>query len=213
MRSGCAKRTSDRCCNRLLYVSVRVQKKGVRAELLAPVFDVTRRRSRSGNGQGSSSGARVDAANLALSSPWRDFMLMRPVAWGCSSRWLRRLWAYPPVPRIRRSFIPSISSMTGAGAFSARKPKKRFRRLETASPARRHQRPSDHFEIYDDQSKPQVSVQLLSQIMAGGSQSFWGHSSPTHVLPSYRSWQNKIVQYCLSPGSIPRKARTASPRA
>jgi branched-chain amino acid transport system substrate-binding protein len=102
--------------------------------------------------------------------------------------------------------IPSIESMTGAGAFSGKETEETLRRLETGINRQGgiKGRPI-HFEIYDDQSKPQVSVQLLSQIMAGGSQVVLGPQLTNACLAVVPFVQNKIVQYCLSPGLDPVK--------
>ena len=102
--------------------------------------------------------------------------------------------------------IPTISSMTGAGAFSGNETKDTLGRLETAINRQGgiKGRPI-HFEVYDDQSKPQVAVQLLSQIMAGGSQVVLGPQLTNACLAVVPFVQNKIVQYCMSPGLDPPK--------
>ena len=99
--------------------------------------------------------------------------------------------------------IPSIESMTGAGAFSGKETEETLRRLETGVNRQGgiKGRPI-HFEIYDDQSKPQVSVQLLSQIMAGGSQVVLGPAAhQRHASPSFRSCKTKSCSTVSRPDS------------
>jgi branched-chain amino acid transport system substrate-binding protein len=102
--------------------------------------------------------------------------------------------------------IPSISSMTGSGANIGKENEDTLRRLETAVNRQGgiKGRPI-HFEVYDDQSKPEVAVQLLNQIIAGGSQIVVGPSLTNSCLALVPFVQNKIVQYCLSPGVSPAK--------
>jgi branched-chain amino acid transport system substrate-binding protein len=102
--------------------------------------------------------------------------------------------------------IPSINSMTGSGAFIGKENEDTIRRLETAinRSGGIKGRPV-HFEIYDDQSKPQVAVQLLTQIMAGGSQVVLGPELTNSCLAIVPLAQAKIVQYCMSPGLDPPK--------
>jgi branched-chain amino acid transport system substrate-binding protein len=102
--------------------------------------------------------------------------------------------------------IPSINSMTGSGAFIGKENEDTIRRLETAinRGGGIKGRPI-HFEIYDDQSKPQVAVELLSQIMASGSQVVLGPELTNSCLAVVPFVQTKIVQYCLSPGLDPAK--------
>jgi branched-chain amino acid transport system substrate-binding protein len=108
--------------------------------------------------------------------------------------------------------IPSISSMSGSGAFMGNENEDTLRRLETAINRQGgiKGRPI-HFQIYDDQSKPQVAVQLLDQILAGGSQVVLGPGTTNSCLALVPFVQNKIVQYCISPGiDPPRGAYTFS---
>jgi branched-chain amino acid transport system substrate-binding protein len=100
--------------------------------------------------------------------------------------------------------IPVIGSMTGSGAFIGKEIEDTLHRLETVVNKQGgiKGRPV-HFEMYDDQSTPQVSVQLLSQIMAGGSQIVLGPELTNSCLAVAPFAQNKIVQYCLSPGLEP----------
>jgi branched-chain amino acid transport system substrate-binding protein len=102
--------------------------------------------------------------------------------------------------------IPSILSMSGAGAFSGKETEETLRRLETGINRQGgiKGRPI-RFEIYDDQSKPQVSVQLLSQITAGSAQAVLGPELTNSCLAVVPFVQNKVVAYCLSPGLDPVK--------
>jgi branched-chain amino acid transport system substrate-binding protein len=102
--------------------------------------------------------------------------------------------------------IPSINSMTGSGAFIGKLNEDTIRRLETAVNRQGgiKGRPI-HFEIYDDQSKPQVAVQLVNQILASGSQVVLGPELTNSCLAVVPLVQTKIVQYCLSPGLDPPK--------
>jgi branched-chain amino acid transport system substrate-binding protein len=102
--------------------------------------------------------------------------------------------------------IPSINSMTGSGAFIGKENEDTLRRLETAINKQGgiKGRPI-HFEIYDDESKPQVAVQLLNQIMATGSQVVLGPELTNACLAVAPFTQSKIVQYCISPGLDPAK--------
>ena len=133
-------------------------------------------------------------------------MLMRPVALGLFVALAAPFMGLPARAADPPFIIPSISSMTGAGAFSGKETEETLRRLETGINRQGgiKGRPI-HFEIYDDQSKPQVSVQLLSQIMAGGSQVVLGPQLTNACLAVVPFVQNKIVQYCLSPGLDPAK--------
>jgi branched-chain amino acid transport system substrate-binding protein len=102
--------------------------------------------------------------------------------------------------------IPAIQSMTGSGAFIGKESEDTLRRLETAVNRQGgvKGRPI-HFEIFDDQSKPQVAVQLLNQIMAGGSQIVIGPELTNSCLAVVPIVQSKIVQFCMSPGLDPVK--------
>jgi branched-chain amino acid transport system substrate-binding protein len=100
--------------------------------------------------------------------------------------------------------IPSINSMTGSGAFIGKENEDTIRRLETAVNRQGGIRGRPiHFEIYDDQSKPQVAVQLINQILASGSQVVLGPELTNSCLAVVPFALTKIVQYCLSPGLDP----------
>jgi len=102
--------------------------------------------------------------------------------------------------------IPSINSMTGSGAFIGKLNEDTIRRLETAVNRQGGIKGHPiHFEIYDDQSKPQVAVQLLNQILTSGSQVVLGPELTNSCLAVVPLAQTKIVQYCLSPGLDPPK--------
>jgi branched-chain amino acid transport system substrate-binding protein len=102
--------------------------------------------------------------------------------------------------------IPSINSMTGSGAFIGKSDEETLRRLETAvnGTGGINGRPI-RFQIYDDQSQPQVAVQLFNQILAGGSQFVLGPQLTNLCLAVLPLVQTKIVQYCMSPGVDPPK--------
>jgi branched-chain amino acid transport system substrate-binding protein len=102
--------------------------------------------------------------------------------------------------------IPLINSKTGAGAFSGKQTETTLRLLEAAVNKQGgiNGRPV-HFAMYDDESSPQLSVQLLNQIMAGGSQVVLGPALTNSCLAVAPFVQNKIVQYCMSPGVSPPK--------
>jgi branched-chain amino acid transport system substrate-binding protein len=103
--------------------------------------------------------------------------------------------------------IPAIQSMSGSGAFIGKESEDTLRRLETAVNRQGgiKGRPI-HFEIYDDQSKPQVAVQLLNQILTTGSQVVIGPELTNSCLAVVPIVLTKIVQYCMSPGLDPPKS-------
>jgi branched-chain amino acid transport system substrate-binding protein len=102
--------------------------------------------------------------------------------------------------------IPSINSMTGSGAFIGKEDEDTLQRLETVVNRRGgiKGRPI-HFQIYDDQSKPQVAVQLLSEIVERGAQIVLGPGLTNSCLAVAPFVQTKIVEYCMSPGLEPVK--------
>jgi branched-chain amino acid transport system substrate-binding protein len=103
--------------------------------------------------------------------------------------------------------IPTITSMTGSGAFIGQEAKETLDRLETAINLQGgiKGRPI-HFEIYDDQSSPQVAVQLFNGIVAKGNQLVIGPSLTNSCLAVAPFVTTKIVEFCLSPGLDPPKA-------
>jgi branched-chain amino acid transport system substrate-binding protein len=106
--------------------------------------------------------------------------------------------------------IPVITSMTGSGAFVGKQAENTLRRLE--STVNRHggiRGVPVRFEIYDDQAKPQVAVQLLSDIEAKGYRVVLGPSLTNACLAIQPFVQDKIVDYCLSPGLDPAKGSFA----
>jgi branched-chain amino acid transport system substrate-binding protein len=102
--------------------------------------------------------------------------------------------------------VPVITSMTGSGAFIGKETEDTLKRLETAANRQGSINGAPiHFEIYDDQGKPQVAVQLLSDIMAKGHQIVLGPSLTNSCLAVAPFVTTKIVEYCLSPGLDPAK--------
>jgi branched-chain amino acid transport system substrate-binding protein len=100
--------------------------------------------------------------------------------------------------------IPVILSLTGGGAFIGKELESTLGQLETSVNRRRgiNGQPI-HFQIYDDQTKPEVAVQLINSIVAKGSQVVLGPEVTNACLAVEPFVQNKIVQYCLSPGVDP----------
>lgn len=102
--------------------------------------------------------------------------------------------------------IPVIASMTGGGAFIGKEIENTLRRLETNVNRRGGVQGSPiRFEIYDDQSKPEVAVQMLNTVIAKGSQLVLGPVLTPACLAVQPFVQTKIVSYCLSPGVDPAK--------
>lgn len=102
--------------------------------------------------------------------------------------------------------IPAILSLTGGGAFIGKELESTLAQLETSVNRRKGiDGQPIHFAIYDDQTKPEVAVQLLNSIIAKGSQVVLGPEVTNACLAVEPFVQNKIVQYCLSPGVDPAR--------
>jgi len=102
--------------------------------------------------------------------------------------------------------INSIASLTGFGAFLGKAQQDTLQRLE-ASVNRTggiKGRPI-HFTIYDDQTNPQVAVQLADQILAKNATILVGPTLTAPCLAVMPLVQGKMVQWCGSPGVHPAK--------
>jgi len=97
--------------------------------------------------------------------------------------------------------IPSIASLTGYGSFLGKAQEDTLRRFETAVNRQGgiNGRPI-HFEIYDDQSNPQVAVQAINAIITTKASVVVGPSLTNQCLAVLPLVQGKLVQYCISPG-------------
>jgi branched-chain amino acid transport system substrate-binding protein len=102
--------------------------------------------------------------------------------------------------------IESIASLTGAGAYIGQGQQDTLRRVEDSvnKSGGIHGRPV-HFVVYDDQTNPQLSVQLMNQILAKNGAVVIGPTITPTCLAVMPFVQNKIVQYCGSPGILPPK--------
>jgi branched-chain amino acid transport system substrate-binding protein len=102
--------------------------------------------------------------------------------------------------------IYAIASLTGYGAFLGRAQQDTLQRLE-ASVNRSggiKGRPI-HITIYDDQTNPQVAVQLVDQILTKNVSVLIGPTLTAPCLAVMPLVQGKMVQYCVSPGIHPGK--------
>ena len=102
--------------------------------------------------------------------------------------------------------INSIASLTGFGAFLGKAQQDTLQRLE-ASVNREggiKGRPI-HFTIYDDQTNPQVAVQLVDQILAKNATVLVGPTLTAPCLAVMPLVAGKMVQWCGSPGVHPAK--------
>lgn len=97
--------------------------------------------------------------------------------------------------------IPSIASLTGFASFLGKAQEDTLHRFETAVNKQGgiKGRPI-HFEVYDDQSNPQIAVQLINEIMAKKANVVIGPSVTNQCAAILPLVQGKIVQYCISPG-------------
>jgi ABC-type branched-subunit amino acid transport system substrate-binding protein len=97
--------------------------------------------------------------------------------------------------------IPSIASLTGFASFLGKAQADTLHRFETAINKQGgiKGRPI-HFEVYDDQSNPQIAVQLINEIMSKKANVVIGPSVTNQCAAILPLVQGKIVQYCISPG-------------
>jgi branched-chain amino acid transport system substrate-binding protein len=103
--------------------------------------------------------------------------------------------------------IYSIASLTGFGAFLGKAQQDTLQRLEVSVNKNGgiKGRPI-HIELYDDQTNPQVAVQLVDQVLAkNGPAILIGPGLTAPCLAVMPLVQGKLVQYCASPGIHPAK--------
>lgn len=102
--------------------------------------------------------------------------------------------------------IPVINSNTGNAAFIGKEIEGTLHRVETVVNRRNGiAGRSVRFEFFDDQSRPEVAVQLINSIMGGGSQVVIGPTLTNACLAVRPLIGERIVEYCMSPGVEPAK--------
>lgn len=100
--------------------------------------------------------------------------------------------------------IPVVLPITGHGAFLGTGEKKSLELAEKSVNASGGiQGHPLQFQFYDDQSTPQVSVQLVSQIIGSTPPVILGSSLVALCRATVPLTKNGPVQYCLSPGLHP----------
>jgi len=106
--------------------------------------------------------------------------------------------------------IPAILSLTGNGAFVGKAEQDALTRLQGVVNARGgiQGRPL-RLVYYDDQTNPQISLQLANDIMARGGAAVLGPSITAQCLSTMPIIQGKLVEYCLSPAIHPDKGSYA----
>lgn len=108
------------------------------------------------------------------------------------------------VPAAEPLEIPVILALTGSGSFIGTGEK---RSLELAQEAVNSsgaiQGRQLHFSFYDDQSTPQVSVQLTNQVLAGKPPVVLGSTLVALCRAMAPLMKNGPVHYCFSPGLHP----------
>ena len=102
--------------------------------------------------------------------------------------------------------IYSIASLTGFGAFLGKAQQDTLQRLEISVNKNGgiKGRPI-HITLYDDQTNPQVAVQLVDQILTKNASILIGPGLTAPCLAVMPLVQGKMVQYCASPGIHPAK--------
>ena len=100
--------------------------------------------------------------------------------------------------------LHAVLSLTGTGAFLGQKEQQAMQLAEGVinRSGGIHGR-SVHFVFHDDQSKPQVAVQLTAQVVASGATVILGSSLVASCNAMAGLVQNGSVIYCLSPGIHP----------
>jgi branched-chain amino acid transport system substrate-binding protein len=102
--------------------------------------------------------------------------------------------------------INSIASLSGPGAFLGKAQQDTLVRLEAVVNREGgiNGRPI-HFVLNDDQTNPQVAVQLTNELIAKRATALIGPSLTGPCLAVMPLVQGQLVQYCLSPGIHPAK--------
>jgi branched-chain amino acid transport system substrate-binding protein len=102
--------------------------------------------------------------------------------------------------------INAIASLTGPGAFLGKAQQDSLTRLEATVNRQGgiHGRPI-HFVVYDDQTNPQVAVQITNDLIAHKATVVIGPTLTAPCLAVMPLVQGKMLQYCLSPGIHPAK--------
>jgi branched-chain amino acid transport system substrate-binding protein len=100
--------------------------------------------------------------------------------------------------------IDVILALTGPGAFLGTSEQQSMQLIEKSVNANGgiHGRPL-HFNFYDDQTTPQVSVQLANEVIAKHPAVLIGSSLVATCSAMAPLMQNGPVMYCLSPGIYP----------
>jgi branched-chain amino acid transport system substrate-binding protein len=100
----------------------------------------------------------------------------------------------------------SIQSLTGFGAFLGKAQQDTLQRLETSinRSGGIKGRPI-HFNFFDDQTNPQVAVQLVNAILTKNTSVLVGPGLTAPCLAVMPLVQGKMVQWCASPGIHPDK--------
>ncbi len=100
----------------------------------------------------------------------------------------------------------SVQSLSGFGAFIGAAQKDTLQRLEISvnRSGGIKGRPI-HFNFFDDQTNPQVAVQLVNGILAKNSTVLVGPGLTAPCLAVMPLVQGKMVQWCASPGIHPDK--------
>jgi branched-chain amino acid transport system substrate-binding protein len=100
--------------------------------------------------------------------------------------------------------IPAVMAQTGSGAFIGTGEKQSLELAEkTINASGGIQGRPVHFVFYDDQSTPQVSVQLVNQILTEKPSVILGSSLVALCRATVPLTKNGPVQYCFSPGLHP----------
>jgi branched-chain amino acid transport system substrate-binding protein len=132
---------------------------------------------------------------------------MRTVRWGIAAALLGIAVAGTPAARAANTVeIDVILALTGPGAFLGNSEKQSMELIEKSVNAKGgiHGR-SLHFNFYDDQTTPQVAVQLANEVVAKHPAVLIGSSLVATCRAMAPLMQNGPVMYCMSPGIYPPK--------